>query len=142
MMDFAGLPLRRVDANFAVAPQLQPADMAGVADAGFRTVICNRPDGEEAGQPASADIRSAAQTAGLAYYDLPVSGGAFPAPTVDEFRRIRREAIGPVLAFCRTGTRSITLDTLADPDSLPVEERLNRAMAAGYDLSALVADRA
>lgn len=131
------MDIRRVDDQLAVAPQVQPEDMQALADAGFTTVMCNRPDGEEPGQPPLAEIRAAAEKAGLAFHHVPVSGGMFPAEALAEFARIRREAEGPVLAYCRSGTRCITMETLANPLGLPVEERLARAEAAGYDLAAL-----
>lgn len=131
------MELRKVDENFAVAPQMQPADMQAVADAGYRVVMCNRPDGEEPGQPALADMRASAEDAGLQFHHVPVSGGAFPPDALAEFARIRSEADGPVLAYCRSGTRSITMDTLANPAGLSVSARLERAEAAGYDLSGL-----
>lgn len=129
--------IRQVDQGFAVAPQLQPEDMARLAKAGFTTVMCNRPDGEEPGQPPLDTLRRAAEEAGLSFHHVPVSGGAFPEAAIAEFRRIRREASGPVMAYCRSGTRSITLDTLANPHGLSVDDRLARAAAAGYDLSAI-----
>jgi sulfide:quinone oxidoreductase len=131
------MDIRQVDQGFAVAPQLQPEDMALLAKAGFTTVMCNRPDGEEPGQPPLDALREAAEAAGLAFHHVPVSGGAFPESAIAEFRRIRHEARGPVMAYCRSGTRSVTLDALANPDELSVEDRLARAAAAGYDLSAI-----
>lgn len=126
-----------VDDSFAVAPQVQPEDMQAIADAGYKVVMCNRPDGEEAGQPPLADIITAAKEAGLEFHHVPVAGGMFPAAELAEFARIRREADGPVLAYCRSGTRSITMETLSNPMDLSVEERMQRAEGAGYDLSAL-----
>ena len=131
------MDLRKVDENFAVAPQVQAADMQAIADAGYRVVMCNRPDAEEPGQPPLADIRAAAEAAGLEFHHVPVSGGAFPPDALAEFARIRSEAGGPVLAYCRSGTRSITMDTIANPAGLSVAERMERAEAAGYDLSGL-----
>ena len=129
--------ISRVTADFAVAPQIAPADMPALAKAGFTTVMCNRPDAEEPGQPPLVELRAAAEAAGLAFHHVPVSGGMFPQEALDEFRRIRREAAGPVLAYCRTGTRSITMDALANPQGLSVDERLQHAEAAGYDLSGM-----
>lgn len=131
------MDIRKVDTDFAVAPQIAPADMAALAAQGFVAVMCNRPDGEEPGQPGVDAMREAAQQAGLAFHHVPVSGGAFPRPALAAFAAIRRGTQGPLLAYCRTGTRSITLDTLANPAGLCVQERLHRAEAAGYDLSAL-----
>src|SRR3546814_5523978 len=84
--------------------------MQQIADAGFGTMICNRPDGEEPGQPTVSSVRDAAEAAGIAFHHIPVSGGEFPEVAIKAFAKVREEADGKVLAFCRTGTRSITLD--------------------------------
>nr|WP_301332685.1 TIGR01244 family sulfur transferase [Parerythrobacter lacustris] len=111
--------------------------MQELAGAGYRTVICNRPDGEEPGQPTVAAIREAAEAAGLAFHHIPVAGGAFPEPAIRSFADVRAAADGKVLAYCRTGTRSITLDALANVENLGIGERIEAAQRAGYDLSAL-----
>lgn len=126
-----------VNDAFAVSPQLEPGDMRGLADAGFGTVICNRPDGEEPNQPDVASMREAAEAAGLAFHHIPVSGGEFPPEAIDAFAWVRESADGKVLAYCRTGTRSITLDALANIDNEPADERIERAERTGYDLSGL-----
>lgn len=131
------MDIRRIGAEFAVASQLNPKDMAGVSTQGFVAVICNRPDGEEKGQPSVAEMREAAQAAGMAFHHLPVAGGVFPDAATEAFRAVRRGSEGPVLAYCRTGTRSITLETLANPEGLEPSERLMQAAAAGYDLTAM-----
>ena len=129
------MDIRTVSADFAVAPQIAPSDMAAIKALGFVALICNRPDGEGAGQPPVAELQSAADAAGLVFHHIPVAGGAFSEDAIAAFRTARLGADGPMLAFCRTGTRSITLDTLANPDGLSPEERLHRAEAAGYDLT-------
>ena len=126
-----------VSDTFAVSPQLEPSDMRGLADAGFSTVICNRPDGEEPGQPIVASMREAAEEAGLAFHHIPVSGGEFPPVAIKAFAKVREEADGKVLAFCRTGTRSITLDALANVENETADARIERAQRVGYDLSGL-----
>jgi sulfide:quinone oxidoreductase len=131
------MEIRNVDDHFAVAPQMQPEDLAGLAAEGFVAVICNRPDGEEPGQPPLDDMRRAAEEAGLAFHHIPVSGGVFPPAAVAAFAAIRRGTAGKQLGYCRTGTRSITLDALANTGGLSAEARITRAKAAGYDLSAL-----
>lgn len=129
------MKIRTVYSGFAVCEQLEPGAMKALADAGYSTVICNRPDGEEDCQPALADLRKAADEAGLAFHHIPVSGGEFPSEAVAAFAAARKAAQGPVLAFCRTGTRSITLEMLANLDGLSVAERIAQASQAGYDLS-------
>ncbi|WP_291133260.1 TIGR01244 family sulfur transferase [Erythrobacter sp.] len=131
------MDIRDISPGFAVSPQIAPADMKTLADRGYVAVVCNRPDGEEPGQPPLDELRAAATEAGLAFHHIPVSGGAFPDAAVAAFGAVRRGTQGPLLAYCRTGTRSITLETLANPAGLSAEERLERAKAAGYDLSAL-----
>ena len=131
------MDIRQVSQGFAVAPQIAPSDFAALADQGFVAVICNRPDGEEPGQPRVETMREAAQASGIAFHHIPVSGGAFPDAAIAAFGAVRRGTDGPVLAYCRTGTRSITLDTLANPEGFDPQERLNRAAAAGYDLTGL-----
>lgn len=100
--------------TFAIAPQLAAADMAGLAAAGFRSVINNRPDMEGGpGQPASADIEAAARAAGLEYVYLPVNGANIQQGDVDRFASLLESLPQPTLAFCRSGARSTKLYQLA-----------------------------
>ncbi|KPP92603.1 TIGR01244 family sulfur transferase [Erythrobacter sp. HL-111] len=131
------MDIREVAPGFAVSPQIAAEDMQALADRGYVAVVCNRPDGEEAGQPPLDELRAAANAAGLAFHHIPVAGGAFPEGAIAAFAAVRRGTEGPLLAYCRTGTRSITLETLANPMGLGADERLERAKAAGYDLGAL-----
>lgn len=131
------MKLAHVSETFAVSPQLEPSDMRELADAGFSVVICNRPDGEEPSQPTVASMREAAEAAGLAFHHIPVSGGEFPPVAIKAFAKVREETDGKVLAFCRTGTRSITLDALANVENETADARIEHAKRAGYDLSGL-----
>ena len=130
---------RRVTDDFSVAPQITLADMQAAADAGFKLVINNRPDGEDAGQPTNAQMRAAAEGAGLEYVFAPVVG----RPTRDVAETVRAaidEAGGPVLAFCRSGTRSINTWALGQALSgqRPRDELLTLGQQAGYDLSGIL----
>ena len=131
------MDIREVDGSFAVAAQIAPGDIAQLHDAGFRTIMCNRPDGESADQAPVDAIRAEAESHGMAFHHIPVAGGIFPQDAVDLFRKVRQESEGPLLAYCRSGTRCMTLETLANPLDLEVEERLERAAQAGYDLEML-----
>lgn len=131
------MDMKDVAPGFAVAPQPAPSELSELAKRGFVALICNRPDGEEDDQPTVDEMREAAQAAGLAFHHIPVSGGAFPDAAIAAFRAVRRGSQGPVLAYCRTGTRAITLETLANPEGIEPSERLMRAAAAGYDLTGL-----
>jgi uncharacterized protein (TIGR01244 family) len=124
--------MKQLDARIAVSGQIAPEDVAGLRVA---MIVNNRPDGEEPGQPASAAIEAAARAAGVAYRHIPVAGG-FSPPQVARMAEALDAVEGPVLAFCKSGTRSTFLWALArsrmgeDADDLA-----GKAAAAGYDLS-------
>ncbi|MDX3893894.1 TIGR01244 family sulfur transferase [Pusillimonas sp.] len=104
------VPLNPLSADFAVAPQLGPDDMQAVAQAGYKSVIINRPDFEGgADQPTSGDVMAAARAAGLQVEYQPVVSGAMTQQDVERFSQLLEELPAPVLAYCRTGTRCTTL---------------------------------
>ncbi len=127
--------IRPVTPAFATAPQLAPGDLAEAAARGFAFVINNRPDGEQPGQPTSAQMEAAARAAGLGYLHVPVVG----APGPDEVEAVRAavaSAPGPVLAFCRSGTRSIVTWARGEAQAgRPPAELVALGREAGYDLS-------
>jgi uncharacterized protein (TIGR01244 family) len=128
---------RQLIDGLSVAPQLDIADMAALAALGFRGVINNRPDGEEAGQPAAAALRAAATAVGLTYLHLPVISGQLSEAQAETFGSALQTLPQPVLAFCRTGTRSTMLWALdAAQRGVAVDVILDTAAHAGYDLSA------
>ena len=127
---------RPVTPDFAVAPQLAPADTALAATAGFRTIINNRPDGEAPGQVSGAEMRAAAEASGLVYQALPFQG--VPSDTVVAATATLLEAAeAPVLAYCKSGTRSILAWAMAQAASgaMRPDDVLAMAAKAGYDLS-------
>lgn len=129
------MDVRSIDGSFSVSPQIAPDDVAVLQEAGFALVINNRPDGEEAGQPTAADIEAAARAAGIDYRAIPVSGGFSPAQA-GEMAEAIANAKGPVLAFCRTGTRSTLLWALAQAgQGNDPEEIASAAARAGYDIA-------
>lgn len=125
--------IRPVTPAFAVADQVRPEETASLAGR-FVLLINNRPDGEEPGQPTHAEIEAAACDAGLAYRFAPVAG----APGPDQVQAVREaleSADGPVLAFCRSGTRSIVTWAIAQAlEGRPVEALVAEGAEAGYDL--------
>ena len=127
---------RKVTADISVAPQIAVADVARAAAEGFRLVINNRPDGEDPSQPTSAEVEAAARALGLDYVHIPVRGG--PTPDQVEANRLALEqAGGPVLAFCRSGTRSIVTWSIsqASAGAYTRSELIDLGRAAGYDLT-------
>jgi uncharacterized protein (TIGR01244 family) len=104
------LPAQALSPDFSVAPQLEPAAMALAAQAGFRSVINNRPDGEGGpDQPRNADIEAAARAAGLQYVHQPVSGGYQSPEEIAAFAQLLVQLPHPILAFCRSGARCTKL---------------------------------
>ena len=89
--------------------QLSTEDLKLIAEQGVRSVINNRPDHEEAGQPLSDDLRRAAESLGIRYVHMPVVSGAMTPKDIDDFRGIYRDIEKPLLVFCRTGARSAHL---------------------------------
>ena len=128
---------RPVTPTFTVSPQIAVADVATAAAQGYTLIINHRPDFEGPGQPTSAEMEAAARAAGLAYVHIPVSGGPRPAQ-VEEMKAAVEGASGKVLAFCRSGTRSILTWAIGQADQLDREELLRLGAAAGYDLSPVV----
>lgn len=127
--------VRNVTDTFSVSPQIGVGDVARAAAAGFRTIINNRPDGETGDQTNGAEIKAAAEAAGLTYRHLPFTGPPPPA-VVAETAMLLDQAPGPVLAYCRTGTRSIMAWGMAQAleGALSPDEIIAKAAEAGYDL--------
>jgi sulfide:quinone oxidoreductase len=131
------MDLRRLTPGLAVAPQLVPSDVRAAAAAGYTTLICNRPDGEQAGQPGQEAMAQAAQAAGMRFVFQPVVSGRITSDQVRAFANALAQADGPVLAYCRSGTRCATLWALSQGDERPWAEVLATAAAAGFDLRGL-----
>ncbi|MGX0875777.1 sulfide:quinone oxidoreductase [Roseovarius sp. MBR-154] len=129
------MQFNKVTAALSVSPQIGADDMAAIRDAGYRAIICNRPDGEGADQPTFDEIEAAANAAGLEARYLPVTSGIVQDGDADAFGQALMELPGPVLAYCRTGTRSATLWSLSQAKSRPVPEILAATKAAGYDMA-------
>ncbi len=119
----------------SVSPQIDVEDIAALAAQGFRAIVNNRPDGEEPGQPDNATLELAARAAGLDWRHIPVTGMPVAPATLREFSAALAELPGPLLAFCRSGTRSSALWALQAPGT--ADDILATARAAGYDLSML-----
>jgi uncharacterized protein (TIGR01244 family) len=96
--------------DVCVAPQLTPEAMAEAARGGFRSVVNNRPDFEGGpDQPTNAALEAAARAAGLEYRFLPVQSAYQSPEEIAAFAQLLDELPRPMLAFCRSGTRSAKL---------------------------------
>ena len=121
--------------DLSVAAQIELKDIEMLARAGFKTIINNRPDNEVEGQPLSADLAAAAQRLGMTFIEIPVSSSGITDQNVDDFGKELGTADKPVLAFCRTGTRSTTCWALHAAGKRGVDHVMEIARKAGYDLS-------
>lgn len=122
----------------SVAGQIVEHDMAVIAQAGFKSIICNRPDGEGSDQPGFKEIEQAALAAGLVIRYLPVESGKVSDEQGKAFGALMEELPKPVLAYCRTGMRSTTMWALANAEKMPLPTIIETASKAGYDMKALV----
>jgi uncharacterized protein (TIGR01244 family) len=126
--------IRQLDERASVSGQLAPHEVAGLAELGVTVLVNNRPDGEEPGQPAAADIEAAADAAGIAYRYVPIMRGIGPAD-VDAMQEALRDAEGgKLLAFCRSGTRSALALGLAKREQGASADEVHRCLTeAGFD---------
>ncbi len=133
------MEIKTIDKGLSVSPQIAAADVAELKKQGFRSIICNRPDGEGADQPTFAEIEKAAKKAGLEARYLPVVSGRVQDEDAEKFGAALSELPKPVFAYCRTGTRSATLWSLDQgAKGTPLPEILAATKKAGYDMSGVV----
>lgn len=128
---------RALAEDFAVSPQITAADFATLAADGYKTVINNRPDGEEPGQLPAAEAAKLAHEHGLNYVHIPIKIPELTAEKVEQFKTAIADNPGPFLAHCKSGTRSCILWTLvsAQTTSMSLDELMQRAANSGYDLA-------
>jgi uncharacterized protein (TIGR01244 family) len=129
--------IRALSDAFAVAPQIELAEIEAVKAAGFGFIVNNRPDGEAFDQPTGADMEAAALEAGLGYLAIPIDHSGF---TVEQVSALAALMVSdrPILAYCRSGTRSAMLWALASAArGAEIEGVIDSAMTAGYDVRGL-----
>lgn len=131
------MEIRKLTDELSVAQQITPADVAALAAAGFKSIVCNRPDGEEEGQIPFEDIARVANEHGMQAAHLPVISGQVQDDQAVQMAGALAELPAPVFAFCRTGTRSTVLWALSRAGRQPTDEVLSIAKNAGYDLEAM-----
>lgn len=124
--------------GFYVSPQITPDDVDKAQRLGVRLIINNRPDGEEPVQPPGAVIEAAARKAGIGYAAIPVGPAGVSDAHLDAFDRALEASGGPVLAYCRSGTRSTHVRALARARAgIEYRSVLDEAAAAGFNLAGL-----
>lgn len=132
------MDLRKLDDDITVAPQIGIDELADAAAQGFKTIICNRPDAEEYGQPIAEDMADAAGDAGMTFVHQPVISGNVTFEDVEQFGKLLDELPKPILAYCRSGTRCSTLWALSQASTkADIDQILEACANAGYDYSGM-----
>ncbi|NRP15745.1 MULTISPECIES: TIGR01244 family sulfur transferase [unclassified Marinobacterium] len=131
------MDVRKLTDSISVSPQVAIEDIKSIADAGFKTVICNRPNGESEDQPDLALIEAECQKLGLTYVSQPVISGNISDQDVEAFDQFLASAQTPIFAFCRTGTRCTMLWGMAEGSRQEAQAIIDKAANAGYDLNGI-----
>ena len=129
------MELKKISPKVTVSPQITVEDVTAIAAEGYRAIICNRPDGEGADQPSFEEIEAAAKAAGIEARYVPVQTGMVKDEDVAAFGAALKDLQRPLLAYCRTGTRSATLWSFHEAKKRPMPEILASTKAAGYDMN-------
>lgn len=132
------MELKRVNQDFYVAGQITANDIVKIADQGIKTLICHRPDGEGADQPNVIEIEEAAQRHGLNVIYQPITGGKITDQQVTEFKQLYQNDQKPVLAYCRSGMRAISLWALAEVAPQDAALLVESGNKLGFNLKGLV----
>lgn len=129
------MDIRRITDRFSVSPQIRPEDVPTLAEAGFTRVICNRPDAEVTGDETSAEIERACAEAGLSFHVIPVGHSGLTPDLIAQQREAVDTSDGPVLAYCRSGTRSCHVWALGRAGEMDTDEIIAAGAQGGYDLT-------
>lgn len=131
------MDIRALTDNYYVAPQLEPADLADIAAAGIKTIICNRPDEEVPANLHATQLELAAQAAGLEFHILPLTHQTMTMDNIAQQMTLA-SANTPVVAYCATGTRCTVVWALGSAaNGMDISEILAAAQGAGYSLDTM-----
>lgn len=130
------MDIKTLSNTLTVSGQLSPDDIDSLASRGVKHLICNRPDGEAADQPHFTEIAERAKAAGITCHFLPVVPGQITEEDIVQFGTLLDNE-GATHAYCRTGTRCTHLWALSSAANSNVEDIINTAANAGYDIAAL-----
>lgn len=130
----AGMDIRQITEIYHVSPQIDPSDMAALAQDGFAAVICNRPDAENPPSHHASVMEQAARDAGLAFHTLELTHQTLTPDNVARHKDMIAGAGGKVLAYCASGTRSTIVWALGQAGEMSTDEIVAAGLAAGYQL--------
>jgi len=128
---------RCITPRYFVSPQIAAEDLQALAEAGFKAVICNRPDAEVPPSHQAEAIRVAAEAVGLRFEELPLTHQTMTLENVAKQRELAEICDGPVLAYCASGTRCSIVWALGHASDMTPDTILSKTAAAGYQLDNL-----
>ena len=132
------MDIKPLTPNLSISPQILASDLPAIAAAGFKAIICNRPDGESSDQPGFKELEKAAIELGLKAQYLPAETGNVSDADGKEFGMLLSTLPGPILAFCRSGMRSTTMWALSQAGVTPLPQILEASRKAGFDMQSLL----
>lgn len=129
----------QIDKQLSVSEQITVSDLQALKDQGFDTIICNRPDFEDVNQVQAADIENHAGELGLKFLHIPITKSGPTMQAVEMTKQAFSEAGGPIVAYCRSGQRSVMMWSLATAlnGGVTAEEILTKVSAAGFNIDGL-----
>lgn len=131
------MDIRQISTAYAVTPQITVEDIPAIAAAGFKTIICNRPDAEVPPSHQAAAMKAAATAEGLEFVVNPVTHQSLNMDMVAAQMAAIDASAGPTLAYCASGTRSSIVWSLGQAGKMPVDDIIGATAAAGYDLAGM-----
>ncbi|SFS04842.1 TIGR01244 family sulfur transferase [Yoonia litorea] len=131
------MDIRPLSPAYAVSPQISVEDIPAIVEAGYKTIICNRPDAEVPPSHQADAIEAAARDAGLKFVAIPVTHQGLHMGMIDDQKAAMESSDGPVLAYCASGTRSSIVWSFAQAKDMDADEIIAATSAAGYDLGGM-----
>ncbi len=128
------LSLKKLSENVYSTQQIFSENIDFIAEKGFKSIICNRPDMEKPGQPFSDDIKKLSESKGIDYHYLPMRPGQLTLDLIENMAKVLEKCEKPVLMHCASGTRSAMLWCFVNAKQMGVDTVINRAVEAGFDV--------
>ncbi|SFC49850.1 sulfide:quinone oxidoreductase [Kushneria avicenniae] len=129
--------IKSLDNRLSVTAQPRLDELEQLAARGFRTILSNRPRGENEDQPDPDALKDKAESLSMVWHQIPVRPGEYSQADIEAFEHILNNAQGPIVGFCRSGKRVTDLWALSQAACRPVQELIEAAGAIGHDLEPL-----
>ncbi|MBL4627900.1 MAG: TIGR01244 family phosphatase [Roseicyclus sp.] len=126
------MDLRQITEGYSVTPQIEPADVATLAEMGVKTLICNRPDSENPPPLQAAAMQAEAEAHGINFVFNPFQGNAMTQDNVEEQADAIAGSDGPVVGYCASGNRSTVVWAFGAAGTVPVDQIIEVATSHGY----------